>query len=164
MEWSAVESKALDVVKTMSMEVERPGYKHYEQSYYEKEFNGPLATNGMAREGHFDYIHKGTAGVMVPDKPFTAFKFKDTFSASISHRVATSFSLFANQMENQQQSIASSFFDGAGGSDQKRVSFLLDATPTPQEGGSGVAAQASSGSSGPRGSGASRAQASPITP
>ena len=116
-EWEMIEEKSLTLVKTMEMNVAKPGWRHVDWEFYTKdaEFgngNDLYSHQAGLDAGHREFIWEGKRGVLVPDKPITHIQFNDKIAGHITETLAsgTGEELSKDEMESNLQGLSKTFF------------------------------------------------------
>ena len=125
LDWSIVRELTLEVISFQSVEVEHPGWQHYEFHYYMKENNYEL------KPEHIRGLFKGVDGVWVKDPDVRKVKFSEKLTAALRRQLTASSAEDAQSLQADcmnsiaqealgfrgnsfQRPVAGSFLDGSG--------------------------------------------------
>eukprot|EP00959_Pyramimonas_sp_CCMP1952_P095610 1998627-Pyramimonas_sp.AAC.1 len=94
-EWELIEERSLKIVKSMEMNIKKPGWTHVPWDFYatSPEYgNGKDLNNNPAgiSAGHREFFFEGVRGVLIPDKPITKIEFNEKVAGQIEQTLASS--------------------------------------------------------------------------
>ena len=107
MNWNEAQNQCLKVVKSLKMNIKRPGWTFKEKANYDKEF----ILEDERKNGHVEFVFEGKAGVMIPDSSDIKIDFNEEIAAQLENNVASSADgpSLENEFENNLGHIAGRF-------------------------------------------------------
>jgi len=115
-DWVTAEKTALALVRTMQMNIRKPGWEHQEWNFYMANHDNRIETES----GHREFTWQGTRGVLIPDKPITKIEFNEQIAAVMSQDLGSTASLglvTENDIQHNMHNLASICFTNAAGQD-----------------------------------------------
>jgi len=108
-DWVTAEKTALALVRTMQMNIRKPGWEHQEWNFYMANHDNRIETES----GHREFTWQGTRGVLIPDKPITKIEFNEQIAAVMSQDLGSTASLglvTENDIQHNMHNLASNLF------------------------------------------------------